>query len=146
MSVHHPDWFSCLSLWQWPTLFHFCRCASFTAFTLHTNSVRFLVGTNCLCRAFFQLVLLAPYNQHHCVSGGDGCYGTTGQTWRTACRHWLFTLKASQKGNCDQMHLCIAVGNVLHETSSHCISVACVVLQRIIWIVSFLKTVGLFPS
>lgn len=32
-TVHHTDWFSCSSLWQWPTLFYFCRCAAFIAFT-----------------------------------------------------------------------------------------------------------------
>lgn len=55
-------------------------CCLFPAFTLGTNSVRFLVRTKCLCHAFSQLVLLAQHNQHHCVSGGDGCYGTAGQT------------------------------------------------------------------
>lgn len=73
------------------------------------NGVHFLVRTKCLCRVLFRLVLLAQHNQHHCVSGGDGCYGTAGQAWRTVCRHWLFTLEASQKENCDQMHLYSAV-------------------------------------
>lgn len=89
------------------------------AFVMHSSNLFCWLGTISIIVPVEKTGAMAPQGKHEEQPAATGCL-----LWG---HH--------KKRIVTWMRVYNAVGNVLHETSNHCMSVACVQLQYVIWIV-----------